>query len=100
VEKLLIGRTTAFVNNMRMSKVNSQIQPFFCVLFVLIDKNFDYWYLCRTEKIMIMLSSEEKELQVTEYFLKSFEEKSPLDYDILDSMFQESGPITSKLSQK
>jgi len=33
-----------------------------------------------------MLSDEEKETQITEYFLKSFEEKSPLDYDILDSL--------------
>ena len=31
----------------------------------------------------------EKEAQIAEYFLKSFEEKSPLDYDILDSMVQE-----------
>ena len=31
----------------------------------------------------------EKEKQIAEYFLKSFEEKSPLDYDILDSMVQE-----------
>jgi hypothetical protein len=33
-----------------------------------------------------MSSYEEKEDQIVEYFLKSFEEKSPLDYDILDSM--------------
>ena len=33
-----------------------------------------------------MSLDEEKEDQITEYFLKSFEEKSPLDYDILDSM--------------
>ncbi len=33
-----------------------------------------------------MSSDEEKEGKITEYFLKSFEEKSPLDYDILDSM--------------
>jgi hypothetical protein len=31
----------------------------------------------------------EKEKQIAEYFLKSFEEKSPLDYDILDSMVKE-----------
>lgn len=31
----------------------------------------------------------EKETQIVEYFLKSFEEKSPMDYDILDSMIQE-----------
>jgi hypothetical protein len=36
-----------------------------------------------------MSSDKEKETQVAEYFLKSFEEKSPLDYDILDSMFTE-----------
>jgi len=36
-----------------------------------------------------MLSDKEKEAQIAEYFLKSFEEKSPLDYDILDSMFYE-----------
>ena len=28
----------------------------------------------------------EKESQIVEYFLKSFEEKTPFDYDILDSM--------------
>ena len=33
-----------------------------------------------------MSSDEEKEGKITEYFLKSFEEKSLLDYDILDSM--------------
>ena len=37
-----------------------------------------------------MLSNKEKEVQIAEYFLKSFEEKSPLDYDILDSMLTES----------
>lgn len=46
-----------------------------------------------------MLTPEEKELRIAEYFLKSFDEKSPLDYDILDSMFQESITI-SKSSQK
>ena len=40
----------------------------------------------RGEKSKIMASDEEKEDQIAEYFLKSFEEKSPLDYDILDSM--------------
>lgn len=35
----------------------------------------------------------EKEMQVAVYFLKSFEEKSPLDYDILDSMFTELKPV-------
>ena len=45
-----------------------------------------------------MISDKEKELKIAEYFIKSFEEKSPLDYDILDSMFtevkQESSQIT------
>ena len=36
-----------------------------------------------------MSSNNEKETRFAEYFLKSFEEKSPLDYDILDSMFTE-----------
>jgi len=36
-----------------------------------------------------MISDKEKELQIAEYFIKSFEEKSPLDYDILDSMITE-----------
>ena len=40
----------------------------------------------RGEKSKIMSSDEEKEDQIAEYFLRSFEEKSPLDYDILDSM--------------
>lgn len=36
-----------------------------------------------------MSSDKKRENQIAEYFLKSFEEKSPLDYDILDSMFTE-----------
>ncbi len=36
---------------------------------------------------LYMSSDKEKETQIAEHFLKSFEEKSPLDYDILDSMF-------------
>jgi len=36
-----------------------------------------------------MSSSKEKDVQIAEYFLKSFDEISPLDYDILDSMFNE-----------
>jgi hypothetical protein len=36
-----------------------------------------------------MSPDKEKETQNAEYFLKSFEEKSPLYYDILDSMFTE-----------
>ena len=38
----------------------------------------------------------EKEAKIAEYFLKSFEEKSPLDYDILDSMFTEIKSRNSK----
>ncbi|MCH7758439.1 MAG: hypothetical protein IIA19_08240 [Thaumarchaeota archaeon] len=45
------------------------------------------------EKSKIMLSDEEKEGQIAKYFLKSFEEKSPIDYDILDSMFIEVKPV-------
>ena len=36
-----------------------------------------------------MNHDKEKEVQIAEYFLKSFDEISPLDYDILDSMFTE-----------
>ena len=36
-----------------------------------------------------MNPDKEKEVQIAEYFLKSFDEISPLDYDILDSMFTE-----------
>ena len=36
-----------------------------------------------------MSPDKERELKIAEYFLRSFEEKSPLDYDILDSMFGE-----------
>jgi len=36
--------------------------------------------------------SSDKELQIAEYFLKSFEEKTPFDYDILDSMINELKP--------
>ena len=41
-----------------------------------------------------MSSDKEKETQIAEYFLKSFEEKSPLYYDILDSMFTEKKGIS------
>ena len=37
-----------------------------------------------------MQTQEEKELKIAEYLLKSFEEKSPIDYDILDSMYPSS----------
>jgi|GEM_PF-3038316 len=37
-----------------------------------------------------MQAQEEKELRIAEYLLKSFEEKSPIDYDILDSMYPSS----------
>ena len=43
-----------------------------------------------------MTLDKEKEVQIAEYFLKSFEEKSPLDYDILDSMFTEVKQETSQ----
>jgi len=46
-----------------------------------------------------MLSNNDKELQIAEYFLKSFEEKSPLDYDILDSMFIDSKLESLKTSK-
>ena len=36
------------------------------------------------------MSNEEKEAKIAEIFLRTFDEKSPLDYDILDSMFKES----------
>lgn len=35
------------------------------------------------------MTAEEKEVLVADSFLRYFEEKSPLDYDILDSMIQE-----------
>jgi hypothetical protein len=47
-----------------------------------------------------MVTLEEKELKIAEYVFRSFEEKSPLDYDILDSMFQESKMIIPKPIQK
>ena len=46
-----------------------------------------------------MQSFKEKEAQIAEYFLKSFEEKSPLDYDILDSMFTEIKQETSQITK-
>ncbi len=50
-------------------------------------------------KSKIMQSFKEKEAQIAEYFLKSFEEKSPLDYDILDSMFTEVKQETSQITK-
>ena len=44
-----------------------------------------------------MVLDKEKEAQIAEYLIKSFEEKSPLDYDILDSMFTE---LKQGISQK
>lgn len=35
------------------------------------------------------MTAEEKEVLMAESFLRFFEEKSPLDYDILDSMFHD-----------
>ena len=46
-----------------------------------------------------MPSDEKKETQIAEYFLKSFEEKSPLDYDILDSMFTEIKQETTQITK-
>jgi hypothetical protein len=43
-----------------------------------------------------MSLDKEKELQIAEYFLKSFEEKTPFDYDILDSMINELNPGISQ----
>ena len=43
-----------------------------------------------------MSSDKEKELQIAEYFLKTFDEKTPFDYDILDSMINESKPGISQ----
>ena len=40
-----------------------------------------------------------KETQIAEHFLRSFEEKSPLDYDILDSMFTEIKQKTSQITK-
>ena len=37
---------------------------------------------------------EEKEEKIAEIFLRTFDEKSPLDYDILDSMFRESNNLS------
>jgi hypothetical protein len=45
------------------------------------------------------MSDKEKEVQIAEYFIKSFEEKSPIDYDILDSMFTEVKQETSQISK-
>ena len=43
-----------------------------------------------------MSLDKEKESQIAEYFLKSFEEKTPFDYDILDSMVNELKPGMSQ----
>jgi hypothetical protein len=40
------------------------------------------------------MPKEEKEAKIAEIFLRTFDEKSPLDYDILDSMFKESKIIS------
>ena len=41
----------------------------------------------------------EKESEIAEYFLKSFEEKTPFDYDILDSMVNELKPEIHKIQK-
>jgi hypothetical protein len=46
-----------------------------------------------------MVSDKEKEVQIAEYLIKSFEEKSPLDYDILDSMFTEAKQEASQITK-
>ena len=46
-----------------------------------------------------MSLDKEKELQIAEYFLKSFEEKTPFDYDILDSMINELKPGIHKIQK-
>ena len=46
-----------------------------------------------------MISDKEKEVQIAEYFIKSFEEKSPLDYDILDSMSTEVKQENSQITK-
>jgi len=43
----------------------------------------------------VMSLDKEKKSQIAEYFLKSFEEKTPFDYDILDSMVNELKPEIS-----
>ncbi len=50
-------------------------------------------------KSKIMVSDKEKEAQIAEYLIKSFEEKSPLDYDILDSMFTEAKQEASQITK-
>jgi hypothetical protein len=39
------------------------------------------------------MSNEEKTEEIAKIFLRVFDEKSPLDYDMLDSMFNESKTI-------
>jgi len=46
-----------------------------------------------------MSSDKEKELQIAEYYLKKFEEKTPFDYDILDSMMNEFKPGISQYTK-
>lgn len=47
-----------------------------------------------------MSPDKEKEVQIAEYFLKSFDEISPLDYDILDSMFNGKKSENVQISKK
>lgn len=46
-----------------------------------------------------MSTDKEKEVQIVEYFLKSFDEISPLNYDILDSMFTEAKSKNLQISK-
>ena len=64
----------------------------------MIATNFDYWNLSSILGCTDMLNGE-KEAKIAEIFLTAFDEKSPLDYDILDSMFQES-KIIADLAEK
>ena len=52
-----------------------------------------------THRVLRDMASEEKEAKIAEIFLRTFDEKSPLDYDILDSMFKES-KIIADLAKK
>ena len=46
-----------------------------------------------------MSLDKEKEIQIAEYFLKSFDEISPLDYDILDSKLKKKNSENIQISK-
>ena len=52
-----------------------------------------------THRVLKDMANEENEAKIAEIFLRTFDEKTPLDYDILDSMFQES-KIIADLAEK